>query len=332
MNTINLSIMKKYFLFLIIAFLVTSCSKEDGFNNEEGKSVTVNVAKAGTLSDLISSKKKYQITNLTITGYLNGTDIKFIREMAGTIVKGEKDFSVGSLSVLDLSGANIVAGGSSYYLDNSTSTNKIGDYTFIDCSNLTSVILPNSVTSIGNYAFVDCRGLSSLVITDSVTAIGNFAFRGCTGLTSVVIGNGVVSIGDYAFWGCTGLTKITIPDRVESIGEAAFACCTGLTLVNIPDGVTSIAREAFGGCGRLASITIPNSVTYVGTLVFDGCDQLKEIHCKALIPPNTGASPFYNALWPAKFDINSCKLYIPKGTVSAYRSTVWGIFANIIEE
>ena len=66
--------MKKCFLFLIIIFLVTSCSKEDISNNEEGKSVTVNVATAGTLSKFISSKKKYQITNLTITGYLNGTD------------------------------------------------------------------------------------------------------------------------------------------------------------------------------------------------------------------------------------------------------------------
>jgi len=59
---------------------------------------------------------------------------------------------------------------------------------------------------------------------------------------------------------------------------------------------------------------------------------LNEIHCKALIPPTTGIGSFDNVCWPTRFDISRCKLYVPKGTVSAYRSTVWGNFANIIEE
>lgn len=63
-----------------------------------------------------------------------------------------------------------------------------------------SSIIPidGSVTIIGDYAFWDCTGLTSITIPDSVTYIGSFAFEG-TGLTSVTIGNGVTIIGDYAF-------------------------------------------------------------------------------------------------------------------------------------
>ena len=109
--------------------------------------ITINVATAGTLPALIESTKKYQITNLTVTGDLNGTDIRYIREMAGRDVNGNS--TLGELSILDLSGANIVAGGSSYYYDYTTSLNEIGILAFSDCKGLTSIIIPNSVTSIG---------------------------------------------------------------------------------------------------------------------------------------------------------------------------------------
>ena len=59
-----------------------------------------------------------------------------------------------------------------------------------------------SVTSIGNNAFLECSGLTSVVIPNSVTSIGNNAFNSCSGLTSVVIPNSVTEIGGAAFRGC----------------------------------------------------------------------------------------------------------------------------------
>ena len=58
------------------------------------------------------------------------------------------------------------------------------------------------VTSIGDYAFVECYGLTSVIIPNSVTSIGIFAFSPCPGLTSITIPNSVTSIGNYAFYGC----------------------------------------------------------------------------------------------------------------------------------
>ena len=65
------------------------------------------------------------------------------------------------------------------------------------------------MTAIGDYAFFECSGLTSITIPNSVTSIGYSVFSGCSGLTSVTIPNSVTSIGQSAFYGCRGLKEIT---------------------------------------------------------------------------------------------------------------------------
>ena len=130
---------------------------------------------------------------------------------------------------------------------------------FYECTRLTSVVIPDSVTSIGNSAFYGCTRLTSVVIPDSVTSINVQTFFECTKLTSVKIGNSVTSIGDHAFNGCTSLTSIEIPNSVTNIGSSAFFGCTSLTGVTIPDSVTSIGDLAFFNCNSLTSITVDES-------------------------------------------------------------------------
>ena len=106
---------------------------------------------------------------------------------------------------------------------------------------LTSVIIPNSVTNIYVHAF-SSNQLTSVTIPTSVTSIGHSAFYG-NKLTSVTIPNSVTSIGDYAFQS-NQLTSITIPSSVTSIGGYAFKS-NQLTSVTIPSSVTSIGKWAF---------------------------------------------------------------------------------------
>ena len=105
----------------------------------------------------------------------------------------------------------------------------IDDRTFYQCTSLTSVEIPSSVTSIGNSAFYECTGLTSITIPNSVTSIGSWTFYYCTNLTSIEIPSSVTSIGIAAFYYCTSLSTITIPNSVTSIGDWAFADCGGLT-------------------------------------------------------------------------------------------------------
>ena len=136
---------------------------------------------------------------------------------------------------------------------------------FLECDNLTSINIPDSVTSIGDSAFGGCNNLQEItlpfvgrsktkdtflgylfgasestenskyvpkslkkVTITKATSIGAFAFSGCSSLTSITIGNSVTSIGWYAFEDCSSLTSITIPNSVTSIRSYAFSGCSSL--------------------------------------------------------------------------------------------------------
>ena len=313
---------------LFVMFMLLGClsiqAADDGLIT---KQMTIELNKAGTLPDRISESKKYLITNLKIVGEVNGTDLKFIREMAGCDFNWEK--TDGKLSILDLSEAKIVEGGDAYalYYANGiyTSNDKLGMYAFKGCSGLTSLTLPSSVTSIGTAAFEGCSGLKSLTIPSSVTSIGWYAFYGCSGLTSLTILSGVTSIGWAAFRGCNGLTSLTIPSSVTSIGNDAFFGCSGLTSLSIPSSVTSIGGGTFQDCSGLTSLTIPSGVTSIGEWAFNGCSGLTSIYVYPENLPELGTYIFNGC------DAKNCTVYVPKGTYDAYKSSEFGYFENIVE-
>ena len=76
-----------------------------------------------------------------------------------------------------------------------------------------NLTLREGTLGIAGYAFKDCTGLTGIVIPNSVTSIGDGAFSGCTGLTGIVIPGSVTSIGDWIFYNCRGLTASTSPTR-----------------------------------------------------------------------------------------------------------------------
>ena len=259
-------------LFLTVIFMLLGSTAilaaDDGLITRQ-----IKLDEAGTLPDKISESQKNLITNLKIVGKINGTDLKFIREMAGCDVNGKE--TDGKLSILDLSEAKIVAGGDAYYSDRDdgfiyTSNDKLGDYVFNGCSGLTSLTLPSSVTKIGCYALFNCIGLTSLTLPSSVTEIGEGAFLNCRGLTNFTIPSGVTKIGGAAFFSCYGLISLTIPSSVTAIGSGAFNGCSGLTSIYV----------------------YMEKLPETGSNLFLGCD---EKNCTVYVPKGTGDAYFRSA-------------------------------------
>lgn len=171
----------------------------------------------------------------------------------------------------------------------------IGEDAF-ESSNITSLVIPESVTNINYGAFSSCLSLTSVVIPDSVTHIRSYVFSNCDALESVnylgtidqwaegitfyhgvlngrqlkingevvteVILTTVTKISGNAFNGCTSLTSIELSDNVTSIGSDAFKR-TNITSIEIPDSVTSIGDLAFSYCKSLTNIQVnENNANY----------------------------------------------------------------------
>jgi hypothetical protein len=195
------------------------------------------------------------------------------------------------------------------------SVTTIGDPGFADCSLLTSVSIPASVTGISSPVsnpFEFCSDLTQITVDAAnpnfssdgiaffnqaktvliayspgiiggysipagVTSIGESAFASCPGLVGIAMPAGLTSIGGDAFDGCFNLATVMMPNSVTSIGDYAFANCSKLANVVIPTGLTGIGTSVFGMCASLTSVTIPSGVSSIGPDAFQDCASLAQI-------------------------------------------------------
>ena len=197
---------------------------------------------------------------------------------------------------------------------------RIGDSAFIDCTELTSVTIPDSVTDIRWRAFYNCVSLKSVTIPKSVIDIDNYAFgyyydsdsfgtkkidgfkinyvkntyghmyalkNGFTDEACFLtneLDDGTLEITKYVGNSATCVIPSEIDGKkVTQIGYNAFSSRTELTSITIPDGVTIIGNSAFSYCTSLETVTIPNSVTQIYPRAFYDCTLLKEVTIPASV-------------------------------------------------
>ena len=363
----NFTLFKRQMMFVVFMLLgcVSIHAADDGLIMEQ---ITIKLDKAGTLPDKIEDK--YEITNLKITGEINGTDLRLIRDMAGCDYTGKS--TSGKLSVLDLSEAKIVSGGDSYFYYDECNTidDQIDDFAFFNCCRLTSLSLPSGIISVGFKAFDGCSSLTSLslpsgiiwigigafngcssltslTLPPGITRIDNRTFSGCSSLTSLTLPSGITSIGIDAFSNCSSLTSLTLPSCITSIGSGAFGGCSSLTNLTLPSGITSIDDYTFYGCVGLTSLTLPSSVTSIGSLAFAYCRSLTSLTlpsdvsligerafngCSSLTSIYSYAeiAPYAKGAFDGLY-AKKCTIYVPKGTSDGYRLSDFGYFENIVE-
>lgn len=225
--------------------------------------ITLNVETPGSLSSMIASSKKSQITHLTISGTINGSDIKYIREMAGAGYKGTISSSKCSLEFLDISSASIVSGGDYYAFEHTlatigytdkkyyTESNAITPFMFDDCYKLKTLLLPNTVTIIHANAFWD----SNLV---SITLPSNLEKFNCV-IPSFYLSEIKIAETNQYF--------ITVDGLLYSHDMKTLYRCPvnyNNSIFTIPEGVENIYSSAFYYCKNIKEFIFPTTLKSFG--------------------------------------------------------------------
>ena len=187
-------------------------------------------------------------------------------------------------------------------------------------------------------------GLNYLCATGSKTATlvkGDYAELERAVIPSSITVDGVaysvVSISNYAFTDCRRLKSVLLPTSMRTIGEYAFRYCSNITKLSIPEGVESIGSYAFNYCYYLEFLELPSTLTSVGDYVIAGCSRLTAVYSHQTDPVSISDVTFCTRTWNSDTQSyldnpSAATLYMPKGTLSAYKAiSGWTKFANMEE-
>jgi len=201
---------------------------------------------------------------------------------------------------------------------------RIGDYAFAYCTNITSVSFGPNFTGnnyfINSHAFDGCTSLEHIYNYSNITKIGNVAFKDTslrsfdfsnivtiddnafenTKLTSIELTNNMTSIGNGAFARCKELETVSILGSIESTGYDIFRECTALKTADI-SGLTNASQ--FDGCTSLETLTLNPGMTT--NLNCQGCVNLDTINNQSSIK-SINERGLYNCVKISSVDLTNC--------------------------
>lgn len=312
---------------------------------------------AGQLTELVGDDK-YRFTTLSIAGFLNGDDLRTLRDMAGCDNEGKA--TAGQLSDIDLSGAQIAEGGKAYAEGHFTQTNVVGKAMLASCEKLKRIVLPLQTTKIEADAFRNCSSLHTIEVPTLVESIETSA--GCTALAEINVqagnshysskdgvllsGDGknilwfpmgkegeytlpstVTTVGDYAFRNCR-IETFHFADGLTSIGKYAFYN-SSVKEVSLPSTVKQIPTGLFQKCADLTTVHLGKNTEMLGDYVFDGC-PITNLYISAPTPPYCSNSTFASS---GNNIFSTCRVHVPKNRRIYYRGDmIWAQFKRIVEE
>lgn len=198
------------------------------------------------------------------------------------------------------------------------SVTEIGGGAFKDCTSLYQVNLSNNLKEIGEGAFSNCTNLKEIAIPDNVSEVGGSAFLNCVSLSGVKLSDNLTKIEGWTFFGCTSLQEIVIPDGVTEIGRSAFERCESITEITISDKVTGIGELAFWGCTSLSKVKLSNNLTEIAGATFSSCTSLREITIPDSVT-SIGGSAFSGCTSLESITIGSGVKYLDNGWIDSCR-------------
>lgn len=314
----------------------------------QNTSLVVDNQNPGWLSSKIPFKNQESVKNLTVTGYINGTDIKFIRELINNR----------ALTHLDLTNTNIVAGGENYYNTYKVEKdNTLYNEMFSGKANgIDYLALPLSITKI-EASPDESRQINSfydkvdtLIIGGSINMLSKYYLR--NNIKYLYIREGVDSIEPYNYRK-EQFKKIHLPKTLKSLGEGTFYCDTiDINLDNLhfidhraiigtlvgdtirfSKGISTIYTCSFG-LNKGTTLFMPKNVTIIDRSCVSGHHYNHnesfflglKIHLESPTPPQISNSGYWNDF------LSSSTVYVPKGSIDTYKKAKYWSYATILEE
>ncbi len=192
---------------------------------------------------------------------------------------------------------------------------------FANCTGLTEVVLPYSVTMIETMAFSACSNLTAVSLNEGLRSIGTMAFRECVQFKTVALPKSLESIGCEAFRRCNSLTSIPVepenPKYVSIDGVVFKKDGTFLTVYpagrqghyTVPDKVKRCNLYTLESSTGLTSLALPASIDYAG------CFQSPNLISLTVDPANTNFTSIDGVVFNKT--CTRIKLY-PRGRQGAY--------------
>lgn len=161
-------------------------------------------------------------------------------------------------------------------------------------------------------------------------------------ISSVKNGEYITNEDGFCDEGMKTLKSVKLPSSIKAIQRNAFARAYNLTSINLPEGLEYLDFVSFRFCVSLEEIEFPSTLKSIGLWALTGMNALKTVHCKAVTPPTleesfdwlTDWSEVRGALDISRFNTSpEATLYVPAGSIDAYRNSEWAnFFTNIVEE
>lgn len=178
-----------------------------------------------------------------------------------------------------------------------------GSYSDMEPNYFGKIVLPSSVsykgtdytvTAICTDCFTDCSEMTEITLPETLTSIGGYAFDGCSSLSQITIPKSVKYIGDSAFTGCTKLKSLTLPEGIKTIDYCTFEGCSSLLSVSLPATIVEIDGTAFTNCESLTEIDCyaTNPPEVIGSLGVQNPENLKIHVLKNAVEKYSSTTPW----------------------------------------
>lgn len=206
---------------------------------------------------------------------------------------------------------------------------------FSHLPNLRSVHIGKGVQYLLNWNFRCCPKLHTITVDKQnphikvqeglvLTQDGTVLLRSLFRRKELHIPEGVKYVEKVAFWYDDKLQSITFPSSLREISDNSFSNIPNLKQVVIPEGLEKLIVQCFMGCKNLVSFDLPSTLQVLGWETFEGCKHLTKLILRPdhVIAYSAGRHEFY--------PYGTCRLYVPREVLDAYRNDLyWGQFKHI---